>query len=72
MEYLGLIALIYAVAASLYLYHHFTQIFEAQFAVTNKILAHVSDSEGLKPTLEEEPAPPMDWLYGVEYQLEEE
>ena len=75
MDFLAAGALIYAVAATAFLYNHFSQLFEAQMKVTDKILDFHMKSKGLKPTsVEDENEMPssMDWLYDGIADMEEE
>ena len=69
MEIVGMIALSFAISSGLFIYHHFTTLFEAQMKVTNKILQNCQfktvkeiDTEPFSDDDAEE-APPPDWLY---------
>tara|TARA_R110000824_G_scaffold294972_1_gene483367 strand:+ start:1089 stop:1313 length:225 start_codon:yes stop_codon:yes gene_type:complete len=74
MDVVSVGALIYAVMATAFLYNHFTHLFEAQMLVTDKILAHHMESQGLKTTIaltENEIPASMDW-FAVDIFSEEE
>jgi len=77
MEIIGIIALGVAISSGLFIYNHFTTLFEAQMEVTNKILQNCQfktvkeiDTEPLSDDDAEE-APSSDWLYDAEKDEEE-